>query len=246
MTNPEEQSTSPLGETIIKTIETKELTMRPKWHFVLHISLLIIGTILASLTLLFIVSFTVFTLRQDGSWFAPSFGFAGWQALLISLPWILIILALVFSALVVLLARSYSFAYGRPLLYSALGIVVIAGVGGFLIALTPLHSGLSDLADDDQLPVAGTIYRQFNHRPVQNVVMGKIIKQLPQGFGLESPDEEIFIVYITPQTQLPPQPLAAEDIVIVLGERRDNIITAMGIRPVGPHAGVRVSPRHRR
>jgi hypothetical protein len=122
---------SPLAENILETIQKDDVRMRPKWHFILNISLLVIGTILAGLSLLYLVSFIVFILRQNGSWFMPSFGAQGWSALFISLPWILIFLALLFVIIVGFLVKKYSFAYGRPLLYSALGIIIFASVGGF-------------------------------------------------------------------------------------------------------------------
>ncbi len=237
--NQDETHKMPLGEIIVETLKKGDVVMRPKWYFVLHLCLLIVGTILAALTLLFIVSFIVFSLRQNGSWFTAGFGAPGWRVLLTSLPWLLIILGLIFTAIVGLLVRKYSFAYGRPLLYSAIGIIAIAGIGGFLIALTPFHSGLFGQAEERRLPLAGGMYRQFAHQQPDNVVVGKIIEKLPDGFGLHSQDNELLVIQITPRTKLPPQPLRLEEVVVVLGERKGAVIEALGIKPIGPRPGRR-------
>lgn len=239
-----EQST--LVQNILETIKKDEVQMRPKWHFILNVSLLVVGTILAALTLLYLVSFIVFTLRQNGSWFVPSFGLQGWETLFTSLPWILIIGAIIFVAIIGMLVRKYSFAYGRPLLYSALGIIIFAGVGGFLIALTPLHSDLLLQAEEEHLPIAGGMYRQFSHNHPSNVVMGRVIEIIPSGFSIRDQEYEILMVQVTPRTILPQQGVRLEEVVVVLGDREGNIIKAFGVQPLGTPYGMRPMPyRHR-
>ncbi|QQS60700.1 hypothetical protein IPN41_01870 [Candidatus Falkowbacteria bacterium] len=236
---------SPLAENILETIQKDDVRMRPKWHFILNISLLVVGTILAALSLLYLVSFIVFTLRQNGSWFMPSFGVQGWGALFISLPWLLIFLALLFVIIVGFLVKKYSFAYGRPLLYSALGIIIFASVGGFLIALTPLHSGLLLQAEEKNLPVAGGMYNRFCNKHPNNITMGKVIEKIPSGFSLRNQEFEILMVEVSPRTIFPRQGIRVEEVVVVLGDRQGNIIKAYGVQPVGTPYGVRTAPYRR-
>lgn len=244
-TTKETKEQSPLAKNILQTIQKDEVRMRPKWHFILNISLLVVGTILAGLSLLYLVSFIVFTLRQNGSWFMPSFGAQGWSALFISLPWLLIVWALLFVIIVGLLVKKYSFAYGRPLIYSALGIILFAGVGGFLIALTPLHSELLFQAEEKNLPLAGGMYRQFCHSQPNNITMGRIIEKIPSGFSLRNQEFEVLMVEVTPRTILPRQGIQLEEVVVVLGDRQGNVIKAFGVQPVGTPYGIRTVPYRR-
>jgi hypothetical protein len=239
------QEQSPLGKNILDTIKKDAVHMRPKWHFILNVSLLVTGTILACLSLLYLVSFIVFTLRQNGTWFMTSFGSQGWGALIISLPWVLISFALLFVVIVGFLVKKYSFAYGRPLLYSALGIILFASVGGFLIALTPLHSELLLQAEEKKLPIAGGMYRQFGHDHPNNIIMGRIIEKIPSGFSLRNQEYEILMVEVTPRTILPRQGIQVEEVVVVLGDRQGNIVKAFGIQPVGTPYGIRPMPYRR-
>jgi len=241
----ETKEQSPLATSILQTIQKDEVRMRPKWHFILNISLLVVGTILACLSLLYLVSFIVFTLRQNGSWFMPSFGAQGWGALFISLPWLLIFWALLFVIIVGFLVKKYSFAYGRPLIYSALGIILFAGIGGFLIALTPLHSELLFQAEEKNLPLAGGMYRQFCNKHPNNITMGEVIEKIPTGFSLRNQEFEILMVDVSPRTIMPQNGVQVEEVVVVLGDRQGNIIKAFGVQPVGNPYGIRAIPYRR-
>lgn len=233
---------SSLGQSVLNAIEEKHVAMRPKWHFALHVSLLAIGTILASLTLIFLVSFIVFSLRQNGSWFVIGFGSEGWMEFIRSLPWLLIILALGFIIILGILVKKYSFSYGRPLLYSALGIILFAGLGGFLLALTPLHSGLFDQAVEYRLPLGGQFYRSYSHAAPPKVVTGIIVRQNEHGYMIYDQDQELLLVLITPYTKLPRQPLSLHDLIVVLGDRHGATIEARGIECLSQRHGLRPLP----
>lgn len=228
-----------LSENIFAAIKNGAVEMRPKWHFILNIALLITGTVLAILTLIFIASFIFFSLRQNGSWFVSDFGVKGWEAFIFSLPWILLIVAGIFIIIVNVLVKKYSFSYGRPLLYSALGIIGFTGLIGFLISLTPFHSSLLIEAENEHLPIAGTIYRQYGHRNLGNIITGRIIGQNANSFGLYSQDREILTIIITPYTVVPRSGINVSEVVVVLGEREGNIVEALGIKPLTGYPGMR-------
>ncbi len=228
-----------LSEDILTAIKKGAVEMRPKWHFILKIALLITGTVLAILTLLFIASFIFFSLRQNGSWFVSDFGLKGWEAFIFSLPWILLIVAAIFIIIVGLLVKNYSFAFGRPLIYSALGIIGFTGLLGFLISLTPFHSSLLIEAENEHLSFAGPIYRQYGHRNLGNIVTGRIIGINGNSFGLYSQNEEILTIIITPLTVVPRSGINVSEVVVVLGEREGNVVEALGIKPLTGYSGMR-------
>jgi hypothetical protein len=204
--------------------------MKPRWHFVLRTSLLVLGTILAALTLLYITSFILFVLRQTGVFFVPGFGFHGLGIFFSSLPWLLVFLALVCALLLEVLIRKYSFGYGKPLMYSLLGILLLVIAGSFLVEQTSFHRGLFKHAEQDDLPLAGGFYRQYVRHEFNSITSGVIIEQKDQGFNLRSNGGEVVGVTITPQTHLPyGQDFENGDFVIVIGQRKNNTVTADGI-----------------
>ena len=125
---------------MLDAIQSGDVKMEPKWHFVLKTTLLIIGGVLALLLVLYLASFVFFVLRQTGLWYAPTFGIAGWYSFFRSLPWILIIFLIVFMVILGVLVKRYSFVYERPAMYLFIGIVAFVALGGFLISATPLSS----------------------------------------------------------------------------------------------------------
>lgn len=231
-----------LSKTVLDAIESGRVSMRPKWQFILTICLWTLGTALAALTLIYLVSFIVFAERQNGSWFVTGFGSEGWGEFFASMPWLLIAITLVFMALLGYLVKRYAFAYARPLLYSGIGIILVAGLGGFLIALTPLHSGLMGQATEFRLPLGGEMYRQYGSRAKGKVITGIIVQKNTNGYTIYDQDKELLMVLITPYTQLPPKLPELRDFIVVLGERRGNTIEAHGIRCLSAERGLRRMP----
>lgn len=223
----------PMRERVLEAIKTGEVAMRPRWHFVLKTILLIVGGVIVVLGLVYVSSLILFVLRQSGVIFVPIFGFRGIGIFLKSLPWILIILVMIFVALLEMLVRRYAFAYRQPLLYSIAGILVVISIGAFIVGQTPLHGQVFRYAEDHHVPVMDPMYRRFIRQPIPDMNMGEITEFIPVGFIIVSPEEEVFTVQITPRTRLP---LGAEfskgDRVIIIGPRQGMIIDAFGVRKI--------------
>lgn len=233
-----------MREHVLATIKQQRLVMRPYWHYLLPAVLGLIGIVILTLLLIFLVSFILFMLTQSGVLFAPVFGLPGLRALLLSLPWVLIILALVFVAVLEVLVRRYTFTYRRPLLYSMGIIILLAAVGGFVIAQTPLHRGLFDRADRGRLPLAGPLYRELGAPQAHQIYPGRVREITMDGFYMVTPRREEFRVLINPDTQFLRGPdVAVEDIVVVFGERADRTIRARVIRRLDPNERPPFVPR---
>jgi hypothetical protein len=223
------------GDSILNAIKKGEVKMRPKWHFILRGTLLGVGTALVILTLVYIASFILFVLRQNGVWFLPAFGFRGLGLLFFSLPWILIAVAILFIVILELLVKQYSFGYRRPLLYSALGGILLVVIAGFIIAQTGLHSHFYRDARAGRLPFGGELYRGFGSHPPHDVHPCTILEMNEQGFKAEEINDDIVQVVITADTEFPSGTnFTVDDKVLVLGQRKGDIITAQGIRKIDP------------
>jgi hypothetical protein len=218
---------------ILSKIKQGNIKMRPKWYFILHGSLILIGGVLLGMALLYLGSFILFTLRRTGVLFAPGFGFQGWYIFLISLPWFLIVLSLIFVVILELLVRHYAFAYRRPLLYSLLGILVFVLFGGFIVNQTSLHRDLMRSADRDDLPFAGQMYRAYGRPRLNQVHAGVVTELTREGCAMQDLRGEMLSVLISPQTRMQiGVPLIIGDHIVVIGERFDDTIRALGIRKV--------------
>jgi vacuolar-type H+-ATPase subunit I/STV1 len=221
-----------IQDNIRSAIENGSIKMRPRWHFILRTALLATGMVLVACTLIYIASFIIFVVHQTGVWFVPSFGLRGVEAFLTSLPWILIFIAILFIIILENLVRKYSFAYRRPLLYSAFGVIGLVTAGALIISATPLHSFFLRNAREGHLPIAGGLYRDFGMRRFHDIHPCTIIEITPNGFkALYSDNEEVNVI-INAQTRLPQgEMLQVHDTVLVFGEGSTTIY-ALGVRKI--------------
>lgn len=231
--NPEPNQDS-IKEGVLKAIQGGQVTMRPKWQFITKTALLVLGVVLIALTVLYLVSFIVFVLRQTGLLFVPGFGPQSFGIFFMSLPWLLILLAAVFMLLLEILIKRYSFAYGRPFLYSALAVIFLGLIGGIIIGETPLHERFFDEAELGQLPFVGVFYEHFGQQPA-NITVGIITQINSNGYRVQCGDvDDVFSVVVGPQTQTPPpDSLKVGDTILILGPRQGSIIVAQGIQKPG-------------
>ena len=224
-----------IQENILKAIEAGKVHMRPRWHFVLQAVLYVLGGILIVLASIFVGSFILFMLHQNGAWFAMAFGGPGIKELFTTLPILLILFAIVFIIVLPILVRRSAVAYGKPTLYTVVGIIILVGAGSLLVERSHIHNGLYQQAQDDNLPVAGRFYIQFGAAPANNTTPGRIIKILDHSFFIKDPNGQVFEVMINHQTRLPyGSDFDVNDKVVVLGTRNGNVIVATGVREFEP------------
>ncbi len=229
----EELNKKAAGNDILENIKAGKIQMQPRWHFVLKIALLSFGAIVVLSALLYVASFMIFTMRQTGIFFTPFFGIRGWQAFFMHLPWMLVFFVFIFIAILEILARRYSFVYRRPLVYSLLGIALIAAAGGIIIANTPFHNGLSGCAEADKLPFAGPAYRDYNRQKLRDIHRGKIMEMKIDGFKLRNRRDENLQIIITRKTRFPfGADFLEGDSVVVFGDRNNDMVRAFGVQKI--------------
>ena len=225
-----------LKDTVLADIESGAVKMRPHAYFMLHSILLALGGFMILMTLVFLASLIFFMLRQTGVWFTPAFGLRGIGIFIASLPWLLVLSALVFVLILELLVKKYSFGYRQPLLYSALGVIAVALVGGSVVARTQLHAALYRQAQANHLPIAAPLYQHCCMKGVKEVHPGKITTVSSEGFTMVTPNHEEITVRISSRTRFPHGiDFGIDDIVIVIGQRPTATIEAFGIRRIDDH-----------
>lgn len=228
-----EKNERSIKNAVLRQIKSGKAAMRPKWHFVLKTILVSTGILIASFALLYLVSFIYFYLRQSGILFVPSFGPHGFGVFLLSLPWLLILVSIVFFITLEVLVKRYAFTYRKPLLYSLVGIIVFVAIGSFVLAHTHLHQGLFRHAEEGRLPIVGGLYRGYGMQKMEGVHAGMVSKITTDGFIMTNRRGDELKVVITAETKFPQNmDLQEEDKVVVLGERDGDTIVAVGVRTI--------------
>lgn len=221
-----------LKQNILKKIKTGELNMKPHWHFVLKGLLMVVGIIIVALCVVYLLSFILFTLKQTGVGFAPLYGFRGLSMFVLSSPWLLIVFAAAFLALLYILVSKYSFSYQQPLIYSMVGIVLLVLVGSFAINQTSAHRNLQQFAEHNNVPGLAPLYRGITNDRPENITPGIITELNTAGFVMQTDRSNQFTVLVSERTKSRRgATYDVGDVVFVFGEESDETIKAIGIRP---------------
>ena len=114
MLNKMEEKNEQLNKEILTQIKERKVEMKPHWIFILRTILGVLGAILVSLCLVFLVSFIFFGLRKSGVMLAPGFGPQGFFLFMMSLPWVLILISAAFLIVLQILINKYAFIYKKP------------------------------------------------------------------------------------------------------------------------------------
>jgi len=217
---------------VAEAIREGRVKMRPRWHFIVHGTLILIGVILLALTLLFLISLIIFSLRHSGAGFGPAYGTRGWFIFARSLPWMLILIAFMFIFVLEFIARRHPIAYRRPLLYSAVGIVVLAIGGGFIVAGTSLHPKMMRYAEKHKLPIGQSYYRGLAYSEIKDVYPGIVTATTTDGVLIRSRRGDLLMITFTPETSMPSGgQFLPNQPVMIFGERvASDTVRAFGIR----------------
>lgn len=229
----DKQNKKSIKEQIVEAIKDGRIKMRPKWHFILKTALIFTGIVMVILALLYLASFVIFILRQTGVWFLPTFGFRGIFVFLFSLPWLLILLGIFFVLILEFFVRRYSFAYKKPVLYSILVLFAFVFITSFIISRTAFHRNFFMAAREGSLPIAGQFYRGYGMPPGKSFHVGTITEITDDGFQIETPTSEILSIMVTSETSFPMGvDFQTSDRVVVLGDREDYVVKALGVRRI--------------
>lgn len=222
-----------LKETIIRKIQEGHVHMQPRWHFVLRTTLIVVGTVIVALGVVYLFSFVLFVLHRNGLLFAPGLGVRGLVFFVASSPWLLIVLVGAFLVTLYLLVKHYAFSYRRPLVYSILAIALFAIGGASILHAFSMHERIGAFAQQHNVPGMGPLYKKMTERRPDGVTHGVVMELHPSGFRLETEDGEDVDVRVTNRTKTP-RGLGydVDDTVLVFGDRDGDTITAFGVRPV--------------
>lgn len=232
---------------VMEKIEQGEVSMKPRLYFVLRGLLLVLGTVVAFGALLYVTSFIVFVLRANGVLGLPAFGLGGIGILFSSLPWMLIILAIVLFIVVELLGRHYTFVYRQPVIYSLLALVVVISAMSFVIDRVDAHPRVSQFLEERRIP-GKELYQTFGAPNLKNSVAGVVSAIVSDGLILQDRRGNEWFVATSSETRFPRDTTFAEgDTVLVLGEKnnQEQTIEAAGMRTIKPQRAQPPRPDHK-
>lgn len=240
--NSEGQSQFSLKDRVMASVKSGQLKMRPKWYFILRALLLAVGVALAALGGLYLASLLVFIAHETGISTVPVFGWPGIMLFLTSLPWVLILLVLLLIVILELMVRHYSFAYRLPLIYSSLGVLLLVGAGGLMVAFTPFHGMMANCPPlGGPPPCAMGVYGDLDPGRHNNIQRGTIARISGRNYIITNRNQEELLIVVSSRTKLPlGSDFEVGDKIVIMGEREGFRVEALGISPFD---GRRLIPR---
>ncbi|MEM9336728.1 MAG: hypothetical protein AAGA35_02660 [Patescibacteria group bacterium] len=220
-----------LKEKLLYRIESGEMCMKPKWHFMLKSVLAVAGALLAFVGLVYLISLIVFVLRLTGIAFVPEFGSAGLLKFFLAAPWLLILLAIIFVITLEVLVQRFAFAYQKPLLYSLIGVIVISLVSGYLFSKTPAHQLMLEMARNKQAPLLGSVYRNYDEQLMADLHFGTVTEVKDDQFSVTTNQGETLEIEMNERTRhsdaLNIRPGTE---LIIFGDRDGRAVRAKGVK----------------
>ncbi len=225
-----QNATISLKDSVLARIEDGGVNMRPKWHFVVTTVATGLGVAGAFFIVLFLTTFIIFALREAGTAVLPEFGAFGVRGFFLSLPWIPIVIALLFAVLLEVLLLRYAFAYRKPMLYSVLAVATAVALGSVLAGVAKVHERLYSFSETQQVPIVRPIYRSYVEPEFTYLHRGVISELQEHRFILHSVNGQTVIVDVDPDTRIvPTTAVRIGDFVVVLGQDQNGEVHAIGV-----------------
>ena len=210
---------------IMEEIQHGEVKMLPKSYFMAKAVLQILGLLIALFLAVFLTSYLLFHLKSSGALWLPSFGLAGAKDLLLSLPWIIVALIVLFGGVLIWFTERFAFAYRRPTMLALLGVALVVLAGGYAVAKTPLHPYFLR-----RLAPGGALMSGLYAPPMHHAVLGTVVKIENNLWTIETREGEALEVEISEKTHFPNgASCEVGQKVVVNGVAKNGRIPAFGI-----------------
>jgi hypothetical protein len=231
---------SKMQKAVLAKITGEKLSMRPRVYFTLKMLALIVCAILALLVSALLANFVLFHIFESNHAPLLGFGLHGLWLFLVFFPWPLLVLDIVLIVVLERLLREFRFGYRSPVLYLLLGVLSVAIVLGLALEHgTGFNQDLDHRAHHGEFPSPLNALFLGLHRPppeghgvckcVVTQIAGNVISAIDPHFDATT---SITIILPTDTADATTSGLVIGDTVFVIGEEKDNVIQARGLRIV--------------
>lgn len=227
-----------IKEEILQKIKSGQVSMRPKYYFIIKVIALAFTTFVTFILSAVIVSYVIFSIKASGQTNLLAFGPRGLYHFLLALPWVILVVDLILIAFLDWLLKSFRFGYNSSVMFIFVVTMVSITVLATLINYTSFHRSLLFRAENKHLPVAGGFYvgLRMSHGN-QGMFRGEVVSIISTStfyikhHDFDSDTDDGLIEVFTPQgSDVFTLLLRNGDEVFVAGDRIPSGIRAYGIR----------------
>ncbi len=156
--NEENTQQNNITNDILQKIKTGQVSMRPRYHFVIKLVALAITIFVTFILSSFIVSYVIFSIKTSGQTSLLDFGPRGLYHFILALPWFILVADVLLITFIDWLLKSFRFGYKSSVLFLLVVTMVSITVLATIINYTSFHKILLRKAENRNLPVAGGLY----------------------------------------------------------------------------------------
>lgn len=147
-----------IKDEILQKIKSGQVSMRPKYYFVIKLVALAITIFITFLLSSFIVSYVIFSIKTSGQTSLLDFGPRGLYHFILALPWFVLVADILLITFIDWLLKSFRFGYNSSALFLLVVTMVSITVLATIINYTSFHKILLNKAENRHLPIAGGLY----------------------------------------------------------------------------------------
>lgn len=230
-----------IKQEILSKIKAGSIVQKPKWQFVMRVLFLVLSVIILALLSLYLISYVALVTGEMHIFGLFGLGPRGVQEFFIELPWLLLLLIITLVGVFMVLVRHFEFAYKRPAIVSILGtVVVIAGLSAGVQAFDSEHR-IPRFGEDMNNPFFHLLH-EYREGRRGDVTVGKIVEMTDDGFIVEVKRSSTTVkVVVNENTKGETDSLVPTQMILVLGEEKEGVITAEGVKRAGER-GQRPAP----
>jgi hypothetical protein len=224
-----------IKDRVLQKIQSGEVSMRPRFHFMLQLVALVLVVFFILMTSSLLISYVIFSLVESGRLVLLGFGFRGILTFFTSLPWMLILIEIVLIVLLEYLLKQFKLGYRSSFSTLFLVILCMSVAISLIIDSTSLHHTLQGRAEKGGLPFVREYYRGIIRTlPNEEIFRGTAMVVGTSTFVLDSTtDGEKYLVALPPGLSLglPEQ----GQMVFVAGILLpNNVVQAYGFQKLSP------------
>ncbi|MCK9344897.1 MAG: hypothetical protein M0P64_02075 [Candidatus Pacebacteria bacterium] len=225
-----------IKEAILRKIETRELSMRPKLYFTLRIVSIAVLALAVLLISVFILNFILFSIRINSHEALLSFGPRGWSAFFHFFPWVPLLLDVVLVVALSRLLRHFRFGYKTPVLYLLGALIVATSLVGITVERgTHINERLLRQSDERGLPPPfGGMYghARRNLPPGAGVCLCTVLSIEGNTLSVQDTKSTTTLKVLIPENsrRATTTGLVVGETIFVAGEVKDGVMQAFGIK----------------
>lgn len=232
-----------LKQEVLSKIKAGAVVQKPKWRFVMRVLFLVLSVITLALASLYLISYVALVTGELYIFELFGLGSRGVQEFFVELPWLLLLLIATLIGLVMVLVRHFEFAYKRPAIVSISGIILVITLVSVGVHTFDSEHRIPRFGEDMNNPVFHMLHSEYREGRRGDVTVGKILSVSPDGFVVEVKRSSTTVrVIVNNETKGDVQNIFENQMILVIGEEVDGVITAEGVKPAGDRGRRPVPP----